>query len=768
MRSSITRRNFFELSAAAVLAPSLHAASFPAKTNLLLNQGWTFLGREGAHDAPQTVTLPHTVATLSWQKWQPEMWQAVWRYRRSFAMEKLARDQRAFLRFERVMQGCTPTINGHVLEEHRGGFVPFEYEITEWLRAGENVLELAVDARWIDCPPGGSPKGPPSVDYLLPGGIPGGIAVEVLPQTFLRDVVARSRDVLSNDRALEIGCTLDGAQTDGLSLHAVLHDADRVVARASGAVTASREIKMEMNKLTDVQLWSPDQPHLYRLSVTLMHRGVAVHTVDTRIGFREARFEVDGFYLNGKKLRLFGLNRHELFPYVGFAASPRAMRKDAEILKRDFHCNIVRCSHYPQSTAFLDACDELGLMVWEEIPGWQYIGDDAWKKLAVRDTEAMIRRDRNRPSVVIWGTRVNESRNDVELYRTTHAVAKRLDPTRQTSGSMTPSSMKTWKTDWHEDVLAYDDYHAEKPGEVGIYPPKPGVPYMLAEMVGQFNYGSGKGFGIKYRRAGDPQMLTNQALYHAQANDKVIAQERIAGAIAWCAFDYGSLLNGYDSVKCPGIADVFRIDKPAAAFYRSQCDPRRETVIEPAFAWDFGPATPHGPGKHAPIFSNCERLEVYLGEKHHATLSPDRAGYPHLSYAPFFADFEGMRGGDLRIDGFLGQKKVLTRRFSADHSRDKLSLLADDKELIADGSDTTRVAFYPVDQYDVMRVHDEGTVTLSVEGPGEIVGDNPFDLKDSGGVGAVWIRSLPGKRGVVRLTAKHPALGEASVSIQVR
>jgi beta-galactosidase len=78
----------------------------------------------------------------------------------------------------------------------------------------------------------------------------------------------------------------------------------------------------------------------------------------------------------GSRYRWFGLNRHELYPYVGKAMPDRVLRRDADILRRDFHCNIVRCSHYPQSEAFLDRCDELGLMVWEEIPGWQYIGDE--------------------------------------------------------------------------------------------------------------------------------------------------------------------------------------------------------------------------------------------------------------------------------------------------------------------------------------------------------------------------------------------------------
>ena len=113
----------------------------------------------------------------------------------------------------------------------------------------------------------------------------------------------------------------------------------------------------------------------------------------------------------------------------------RVMRRDAEILKHELNCNMVRCSHYPQSSAFLDACDELGIMLWEEVAGWQFVGDKAWQDLAVRDVEDMVRRDRNHPAIVVWGVRINESANSPAFYsRTGKQAAKALDDSRPTSG----------------------------------------------------------------------------------------------------------------------------------------------------------------------------------------------------------------------------------------------------------------------------------------------------------------------------------------------
>ena len=153
-------------------------------------------------------------------------------------------------------------------------------------------------------------------------------------------------------------------------------------------------------------------------------------------------------------------------------------------------------------------------MVWEELPGWQYLGDEVWKARALRDVQHMVHRDRNRPSVVIWGVRINESRNDPELYRKTRDAADALDGSRPTSGTMTPSSTRNWiknRENWIQDVFAFDDYHAVADGGVGIARPIPGVPYFLAEAVGQFNYSARRGFNSKYRRAGDVELQMKQA-----------------------------------------------------------------------------------------------------------------------------------------------------------------------------------------------------------------------------------------------------------------
>lgn len=722
-----------------------------------------------------SITLPHCVARLSWENWDPASWQDLWIYRRHFSLPRELKGLRVFLKFDGVMVGATPTINGQELPRHLGGYLPFEYELTKWLK-NENTLNVTVDSRWSNVPPEGSPLGAKRVDYLEAGGIYRSAWLKAVPQIFIRELFVKPVQVLDPSRRIEVLCTLDAAvlPAKSVQVEAQLQDDARVVSEAVETVHLDKigqsSLTITLPNLGNVALWDVDSPRLYSVVARLLVDGKPIHDYCVRTGLRDAKFELDGFFLNGRRLQLFGLNRHEIYPYVGGAMPPRVMRRDAEMLRRELNCNIVRCSHYPQSEAFLSACDELGLMVWEETPGWGYLGDDAWKELLVRDVGDMIVRDRNHPAIVIWGVRANESANDVALYRRTTALAKSLDDSRPDSGSMTPGSRKDWEENWHEDVFAFDDYHAEPDGSVGIADPVPGVPYMLAEAVGQFDYTAGKGFGIRYRRAGDVSLQQVQAVRHAQAHSRAGAKPRICGVIAWCAFEYASLVNSYNTVKTPGIADVFRIPKLGASFYQAQGDPNVHPVIQPSFYWDFGPQTPSGPGKQAAIFSNCDRLELSVGGQRKATLHPNAADFPHLKHPPFFADLDldGSARPELRIDGLVGNRLLLSRFFSSDPSQDQFLLEADDTVLDADGADATRLVFKVADKFGAERAFAGGEVTFELTGPGVIVGDNPFSLVESGGVGALWVKTLPDRLGLIRITAKHSTLGTKSVEIAAR
>ena len=747
-----------------------------------MNTNWLFGGRYTAGSETSSyddsnfapVTVPHTVVPLSWKDWNYPAWQQVWIYRRHFSgaglLDPHRPGNRILVDFDGVMVNATVSVNDHVVATHQGGYLPFSAELTGKVTGAGNLLSVVVDSRCLSVPPVGVGRGPGSVDFFQPGGIYRDVRLRVLPQVFLADLFARPTDVLGSQPRVDIECTLDSAATkhsEG-TLLVQLFDGQRQIAAQTVAVTAgspgTSTARLSLTGFGPVSLWSPDSPRLYTVRASLNFPGIGRHTLSRRIGFREASFRPDGFFLNGKRLQLFGLNRHQLYPYAGMAMGARAQRKDAEILKNEFNCNMVRCSHYPQSPDFLDACDELGLLVWEEAPGWHNVSTmAAWQDAVVRDVRDMVIRDRSRPSVIIWGTRLNECKNFPGLWAATRQAARELDSTRPSSGAMAFHEDGTW----NEDVFAYNDYGTEdKTGNVALKPPFPGLPYLVSEAVGVE--------AVKpqhFSWTDPPAWLARQAAMHGQAQSQARSNPGYAGLLAWAGFDYGSLLGpGPYDIKWAGVADGFRVPKPGAAIYQAQGDPAVRPVIVPVFFWEAAGAVP-APDQTAMIASNCERLEVFIGGTQVASAQPATSSplYGGLAHPPFLVRLPKRLpkpAPDLLIRGFVGGRPVAQLRMSAHPDGDALAMAVDDATISADGSDATRVVFRAIDAFGNQRRYRSGQVALTLSGPATLLGDNPFEFGQYGGLGAVWIRSLAGQPGAITLTASHPLLGQAEVQVR--
>jgi beta-galactosidase len=727
------------------------------------------------------VTLPHTVCDLSWRSWDPTAWEKVWAYRRPLELE--ARDgERVFVEFDAAMTNATVSLDGRVLGEHRGGYLPFRFEITDAVRSGNaSVLAVALDARFnVNVPPNIPALAPSlSIDYLQPGGIHRSVAILRTPSAFVAELALTHVDVLDPARRrTEAVVTIDSdREIDGEIMVRVLDLDDREIARAT-APAAVGEVAVTVTGLDEIELWDLDEPRLYRVVAELQVDGVTVHSLGRRTGYREARFETDGFFLNGTRRYLMGVNRHGYFPFGGFAMPDRAHRRDAEIIKYELNCQMVRCSHYPQTASFLDACDELGLVVWEESPGWQFVGDSAWQDAAVDDITAMIARDRHRPSIVVWGARLNETPDRPEFYARTEALVKHLDPSRATSGTMFGEYAR--RQVFQHDVFSYDDYTTtiDDSGEriPVLLDPVPGKPYLVSEAISTRSSPT-----TFYLRNDGAAVQQHQALDYAVGHDHARGDARFSGLLAWVGFDYeANMGNHHRGVKTSGLGDVFRVLKPGAAIYQSQIDPRVRPVIAPAFTWDppeFGQANSFGgrpegrlwgPGERAMICSNLDRLEVRLGGRTVAVAEPDRARFPHLEYAPTFVDLRlGDEGvPDLEIDGFLDGELVLTHRVSGSRAGDTLALVPDD-EAIVEAADATRVVIAVQDRFGVARGRTQAIVQLRLEGPATLVGDERIDLAETGAVAAIWIRSTPGGSGRAILTATAEGFGAETAIIDI-
>ncbi|HEU0252435.1 MAG TPA: glycoside hydrolase family 2 TIM barrel-domain containing protein, partial [Pyrinomonadaceae bacterium] len=587
------------------------AESFPRRV-LPLNHNWLFSDKVLPNAASpklddsrfERVTIPHTNKLLPWHGFDDNSYQFISLYRRHFKLPAWTLGKRIFVDFDGVMTAATVSINGQRLGEYRGGYTPFTFELTPHLNwRGDNVLAVEVDStERKDIPPFGG-----EIDYLTFGGIYRDVSLRVVPDTFIENVFAKPVNVLKDDRRVDVRVFLNsqGPSSGALKVTVELRDGNRVLATTSDELppVGAPHYDFRLTNLPSIQLWDLKEPKLYQVHVNMQSAGGQSDGYQTTIGFREAVFKEDGFFLNGHHLKLRGLNRHQTFPYVGQAMPTRVQRKDAEILKRELKCNIVRTSHYPQSPAFLNACDRIGLLVFEEIPGWQHIGDQQWKDLSVHYVDAMIRRDWNHPSIVLWGVRVNESRDDHEFYKRTNELARSLDDSRQTGGVR-----YRYDSEMLEDVFTMNDF------QIPLRPPNRPL-YLNTEFIGHM---------YPTKRNDNVERITEHTMRHARVHNQLASDKRYAGGLGWCAFDYNTHSNfcSGDRVCYHGVSDIFRIPKPAAGFYKSQCDPDEEIVLEPAFDWARGDR--NETFTIAMICSNCEHVKIYMADRMIAELDPDR------------------------------------------------------------------------------------------------------------------------------------------------
>jgi beta-galactosidase len=761
------------------------------RTVLPINRKWRYHPSkvEGAHlttfnDAAfESVIIPHTNVSLPWHSFDDKKYEFISTYRRRFRTPAAAKGKRVFVDFEGVMTASTVWINGVPLGEYKGGFTPFSFELTDHLHQdAENVLVVQVDStERPDIPPFGY-----EIDYMTFGGIYREVALRIVSPTYIDNIFARPKDVLTANPSVDVDVFLVGHPSSRLALEVELRDGDRVLAKGTSpeSVTDTPDPNASMDPATsapvyastqttsdparhtitltglgEIKHWELEHPSLYTVHVRLLDAGKPVDEDSRRIGFREATFTDHGFSLNGKIIKLRGLDRHQTFPFVGQAMPARVQRKDADILRTGLHCNIVRTSHYPQSRHFLDRCDEIGLLVLEEIPGWQHIGPEPWKQIAIDNVGRMIRRDWNHPSVILWGVRINESQDDHSFYTRTNDFAHALDTTRQTGGIR-----YFQESEFLEDVFTMNDF--------GFPLKKPNHPrYLNTEFVGHT---------FPTKTTDDDERQREHTLRHARIHNQLASDPQYAGGIGWCAFDYNTHSNfgAGDRICYHGVTDIFRENKPAAGFYKSQCSPSEEVVLEPAFHWASSDESTHF--TKALVCSNCDHLKFYLREqsvesnpwKLIAELDPDRKEFEHLAYPPFELELEkidrkqfGIAWGDLRIDGFINGKQVISKSLSGAGEDRKFTLLPDDLTLMADGADTTRVVLRVTDQFDAIRTYANDPIVFTLEGPARLIGDNPFAL--IGGTGAVWIRAKE-TAGKVRLTAKHPRLGTQTVEFNLK
>ena len=587
-------------------------------------ESWSEEFLSGAGEA-EDVRLPHTVRELPLHYAGPEDYEMLCGYRRVLHIPAEYEGKRLFLQFDGAAHIASVFVNGRETVTHRCGYTAFRVEITGLVRYGADNL-VAVR---LDCTE--NPAIPPFgfvIDYLTYGGLYREVWLDVREQAYIEDIFVTT-PAAGRVRAV---LTVSGGQQ-----HVRLRVLDGEVCLAECGGDGS---EFDVSVPNAAQ-WSPEHPKLYTLEAMLDNGD----TQRVSFGFRTAEFRADGLYLNGERVFMRGLNRHQSYPYIGYAVPESLQREDARILKHELGCNAVRTSHYPQSRYFIDECDREGLLVFTELPGWQHIGGEEWKAQAVENVREMIMQYRNHPSIVLWGVRINESVDDDDLYRRTNAIAHELDPSRATSGVRYLE-----KSSLLEDVYSYNDF-SHCGDNAGVKPKRKVTPDMhRALIVSEHN---GHMFPTK---SFDPwEKRQAQALRHARVLNDAAADGEHAGCFGWCMFDYPTHkdFGSGDRVCYHGVMDAFRNPKTAAALYASQSG--ETPVLEVGSPMDIGDYAAGNTGR-VYVFTNADEVALYKNDRYVTSFRP--SGWSGLTHGPVLAD--DTIGCLLNTqEGFTGAKEKL-------------------------------------------------------------------------------------------------------------
>ena len=560
-----------------------------------------FMSGEGE---AERVCLPHNPHTLPLHYCGPEDYEALCGYRQRLFVTNISRGKRLFLQFDGAAQHAWVYVNGTLAAEHKCGYTAFRVEITELVDFGaENLIALKLDSHEdAALPPFGF-----VIDYLTYSGLYREAWLDIRDENHIEDIY-----VSTEGRTARVSYGVSG-ESRGATVR--IFDGERLMAESQGTE------KTRLISVPEARLWDIDSPKLYSCEVTLD----SGDTQRVSFSFRDIEFRADGFYLNGRRVFMRGLNRHQSYPYMGYAAPESLQREDARILKEELCCNAVRTSHYPQSQYFIDECDRLGLLVFTELPGWQHLGDEKWKEQACENLREMILQYRNHPSIVLWGVRINESVDDDELYTRTNKIAHELDPYRPTSGVRYLE-----KSSLLEDVYAYNDF-SHTGDNPGVKPKKSVTPDMSrALIVSEHN-----GHMFPTKSFDTWRQRQEQALRHARVLNDAAADGAHAGCFGWCMFDYQTHkdFGSGDRICYHGVMDAFRNPKTAAALYASQGG--EKPVLELGCTMDIGD---YSAGQTGDIyaFTNADELRLYKNDDYVGSFSSK--GFEGLSHGPVLID----------------------------------------------------------------------------------------------------------------------------------
>ncbi len=702
-----------------------------ARQRLDLCSGWSFVKRDmgrrwlrgaGPCDA-EKVDLPHCWNETDSFRAGIKYYRGPGSYRLNFILPALSADadgSRWFLVAEGFYGTGDVWLNGVRVDFVDGQYLGFRLDVTPLLRWNDgNILGIRLTnrcARHVL-------TGIADPDFLLYGGLSGKLCIERVPLLHFDDagVQVICRDVSAEGAQVDISCLVAGSGSHGrpgMVRWRVYDHEDGLVAElnASEPKPSGPDGMRDCNAavmLKSPRLWSIENPALYHAEGLLFDGDRVTDRVVKRFGIRSARFARNqGFFLNGRRVRLRGCNRHESMPGFGNALPANLHRLDAELIKQA-GLNFVRLSHYPQNPAFLDACDELGILVYAEIATWKSVRAGRWLESACRQMNDMIRRDRNHPCIILWGMG-NES-SCREAYVRLSELAHGLDPARPV-------------------IYAENHfYRASRHRVIGI-PDVWGCNYELDA----FNEGlsaSRLGAVLVTECSNYPHALRGSRIEEARQVDLILRDVRaiesrafVAGYTLWSYDDYATMRKNRYKRHC-GIVDAWRVPKMSFALLQA-------LNLESPFLKIFGDWEAAGPSgeREVHVMTNCDKVVFSVDGREIAAANGSACFVQNLPYRRAVLTATGVKDGAPDAVALLEPFEEPCR----------LVLAARRPARKTDAGDAVVV--------DVSVCDSGGRVVESFDGEIEVAADSPFRLR-SGIPGKVQVSSGVG---VAMLTANAP------------